>query len=53
MPWNPARGTEIAKDADVRPLSLGLFDRLVWLGRSVDPLLPWDPMSIIAIGVKN
>jgi glycosyltransferase involved in cell wall biosynthesis/ubiquinone/menaquinone biosynthesis C-methylase UbiE len=32
---------------------LGVFDRLVWLWRRIDHLLPWPPTSIIAIGVKN
>jgi hypothetical protein len=34
-------------------IPLWLFDRLVWLWRIVDPLLPWDPVSIIAIGIKT
>ena len=29
-----------------------LFDRFVWLWRSIDKHLPWPPTSIIAIGVK-
>jgi glycosyltransferase involved in cell wall biosynthesis len=32
---------------------LRLFDRFVWLWRSIDRLLPWAPTSIIAIGVKR
>ena len=28
------------------------FDRFVWLWRRIDPLLPWKPTSIIAIGRK-
>jgi SAM-dependent methyltransferase len=31
---------------------LKLFDRTVWLWRSLDSLLPWPPTSIIVIGVK-
>jgi glycosyltransferase involved in cell wall biosynthesis len=31
---------------------LKAFDRMVWLWRIIDPLLPWPPTSIIAIGVK-
>jgi len=27
-----------------------VFDRFVWLWRRLDPLLPWPPTSIIAIG---
>jgi glycosyltransferase involved in cell wall biosynthesis len=29
-----------------------LFDRFVWLWRSIDAYLPWPPTSIIAIAVK-
>jgi hypothetical protein len=32
---------------------LWLFDRLVWLWRKIDNLLPWAPVSIIAIGTKT
>jgi SAM-dependent methyltransferase len=31
---------------------LGVFDRLVWLWRRIDRMLPWPPTSIIAIAVK-
>lgn len=31
---------------------LWVFDRLVWVWRKLDPLLPWGPVSIIAIGKK-
>ena len=31
---------------------LWVFDRLVWLWRRLDGLLPWKPVSIIAIGIK-
>jgi glycosyltransferase involved in cell wall biosynthesis len=31
---------------------LKLFDRLVWLWKRLDPLLPWKPNSIIAIANK-
>ncbi len=34
-------------------LQLRIFDRLVWLWRRIDGLLPWPPTSIIAIAVKN
>lgn len=30
-----------------------VFDRLVWLWRRLDGVLPWGPTSIIAIGVKG
>jgi glycosyltransferase involved in cell wall biosynthesis len=29
-----------------------LFDKLVWLWRRIDPLLPWRPTSIIVVGVR-
>ena len=32
---------------------LWVFDRLVWLWRRLDRWLPWEPVSIIAIGVKQ
>jgi hypothetical protein len=32
--------------------SLRIFDRLVWLWRPLDRVLPWPPVSIIAIGKK-
>jgi len=31
---------------------LWAFDRLVWLWRLIDSILPWKPVSIIAIGLK-
>jgi len=34
-------------------VQLGVFDRLVWLWRRIDRLLPWSPTSIIAIAVKS
>ena len=30
-----------------------LFDSLVWLWRKIDSSLPWPPVSLIAIGVKE
>ena len=32
---------------------LYVFDRLVWLWRRIDRFLPWNPVSIIAIGLKE
>ena len=29
-----------------------VFDRLVWLWRKIDDVLPWKPTSIIAVGVR-
>ena len=32
---------------------LWVFDRMVWLWRRIDRWLPWNPVSIIAVGVKR
>jgi glycosyltransferase involved in cell wall biosynthesis len=32
---------------------LKAFDRMVWLSRRLDALLPWPPTSIIAVGVRD
>jgi hypothetical protein len=32
---------------------LWVFDRMVWLWRRIDSWLPWNPVSIIAVGVKQ
>ena len=34
-------------------LQLWIFDRTVWLWRRIDRWLPWNPVSIIAVGVKH
>jgi len=34
-------------------LQLWIFDHTVWLWRRVDALLPWSPVSLIAVGVKQ
>ncbi len=36
----------------INPLQVRIFDRLVWLWRRVDHLLPWQPTSLIAVGSK-
>jgi glycosyltransferase involved in cell wall biosynthesis len=33
--------------------SMAIFDRLVWLWRKIDRLLPWPAVSIVAIGRKT
>ncbi len=43
---------KMLRRATISPFQLKLFDRLVWLWRRVDPLLPWGPTSIIAVGRK-
>jgi SAM-dependent methyltransferase len=42
----------ILKQSRLNRLQLGVFDRLVWLWRRIDGLLPWPPCSIIGIAVK-
>jgi 2-polyprenyl-3-methyl-5-hydroxy-6-metoxy-1,4-benzoquinol methylase len=34
-------------------VQLWMFDHLVWLWRMIDRFLPWDSVSLIAIGVKE
>jgi glycosyltransferase involved in cell wall biosynthesis len=34
-------------------MQLWLFDRMVWLWRRIDPLLPWKAVSIVAIGRRG
>jgi glycosyltransferase involved in cell wall biosynthesis len=42
----------ILKSARISNAALGVFDRLVWLWRRTDRLLPWGPTSIIAVAEK-
>jgi SAM-dependent methyltransferase len=44
---------KILKRTVLNPGQLRLFDQFVWLWRWLDPLLPWGPTSIIAIGSKR
>lgn len=44
---------KILKRTTISRVQLYFFDRLVWLWRRIDGLLPWPPTSIIAIGVKS
>ena len=43
----------VLKRKTISRFQLYVFDRLVWLWRRIDNLLPWPPTSIIAIGVKS
>jgi SAM-dependent methyltransferase len=43
----------LLKRKTISRLQLYFFDRLVWLWRRIDHLLPWPPTSIIAIAVKG
>jgi 2-polyprenyl-3-methyl-5-hydroxy-6-metoxy-1,4-benzoquinol methylase len=42
----------ILKKEVFSPFQLRVFDNLVWLWRRIDGMLPWNPVSIIGIGVK-
>jgi len=37
----------------ISPVQLKMFDRLVWLWRRVDNVLPWGSASIIGVAVKE
>lgn len=43
----------VLKRKALSPGQMRVFDRLVWLWRRIDGLLPWPPVSIIGIGVKR
>ena len=32
---------------------LGIFDRLVWMWRRIDSIIPWPPTSIIGVGMPD
>ncbi len=42
----------LLKRRTISPAALWLFDRLVWLWRRIDRLLPWGATSLIAVGRK-
>lgn len=43
----------LLKGRTLNPWSLRLFDATVWFWRAVDRLLPWGPVSIIAVARKR
>lgn len=43
---------KLLKKTTFSPFQLAVFDRMVWLWRRIDKLLPWSPVSIIAIARK-
>jgi 2-polyprenyl-3-methyl-5-hydroxy-6-metoxy-1,4-benzoquinol methylase len=47
--WNG----KILKRRTIGRCQLGIYDRLVWLWRRVDQYLPWEPASIIGVGVRH
>jgi len=44
---------KLLKQTRIARSQIKIFDKLVWLWRRIDGLLPWYPTSIIAIGVKK
>jgi glycosyltransferase involved in cell wall biosynthesis len=45
--------SRVLKRSTIGRVQLKAFDRLVWLWRRIDHLLPWGPTSIIAIARKR
>ncbi len=45
--------SRVLKRPTIGRFQLKAFDRLVWLWRRIDHLLPWGPTSIIAIALKR
>lgn len=43
----------LMKRTALNPGQLRLFDKLVWLWRLIDRMLPWGPTSVIGIGLKK
>ena len=43
----------VLKQNTFSDFQLGVFDRLVWLWRKLDTILPWKSVSLIAIAVKT
>ena len=43
----------VLKRTTIGRIQLGIFDKMVWLWRRVEHLLPWPPTSIIGIGVRD
>ena len=43
---------KLMRRSRISRLQLQVFDRLVWLWRRVDPLIPWKPTSLIVIAAK-
>jgi hypothetical protein len=44
---------KLLRRSKINSLALRIFDSGVGLWRKLDPHLPWQPMSIIAIGTKD
>lgn len=44
---------QLLKKRTFNRFQIAVFDRLVWLWRKIDHSLPWPPVSIIAVGVRE
>jgi glycosyltransferase involved in cell wall biosynthesis len=44
---------QLLKRRTFNRFQIAVYDRLVWLWRKIDHSLPWPPVSIIAIGVRE
>jgi hypothetical protein len=44
---------KLLQKEEISPFQLRMFDRMVWLWRRIDGMIPWNPTSIIGIGVKE
>lgn len=44
---------QVRKTKSLSRSALRLFDRFVWVWRKIDPALPWEPASIIAIARRT
>lgn len=51
FPWYVSG--RILKSKALGVTQMKLFDRFVWLWRKIDRFLPWRPVSIIGIGIKQ
>jgi 2-polyprenyl-3-methyl-5-hydroxy-6-metoxy-1,4-benzoquinol methylase len=44
---------QVLKARTLSQMGMRLFDRMVWLWRRIDPQLPWEPCSLIAIARRR
>ncbi len=44
---------QVLKSKNLTPNGMRVFDKFVWLWRSIDAKLPWEPTSIIAIARRK
>jgi glycosyltransferase involved in cell wall biosynthesis len=43
----------VMKRSSMSRVQLQIFDRMVWLWKRIDKVLPWHPTSLIAVGVRR